>query len=147
MAEFPSVILAMGRSYMFECPRCYYRAIVAGGLDSSFHCWVQTIVCYDCKALHDVPVRVRVRIEEPHGTSAASQTRSSILMPRTEVPEVSNLLNRLFVTLAKEFRWVNYKLRCPKSDTHRIEPWREPGKCPRCNTQLERSLTPYRIWD
>ncbi len=137
----------MGRSYMFECPRCHYRAVVAGGADAGFHCWVQTIICYDCKALHDVPTRVRVAVEPQQPGSSDNQLRPRLLTVHEKIPDASSLQNRLFVSLAKKFRWVHFNLRCPKSGTHRIEPWRDPGKCPRCSTQLERTVIPYRIWD
>jgi len=132
---------------MFECPRCHYRTVVAGGADAGFHCWVQTIICYDCKALHDVPTRVRVAVEPKKPVTASKLGRAELLPAREQIPDVTLVQNRLFVTLAKEFRWISFKLRCPKSDTHRIAPWRDPGKCPRCATQLERTAVPYRVWD
>lgn len=132
---------------MFECPRCHYRAVVAGGTDAGFHCWVQTIICYDCKALHDVPTRVRVAVEPEQRASSGKQVRPKLLSAREEVPDVNVLQNRLLVSVAKQFRWVSFRLQCPKSPFHRIEPWRDPGKCPRCSTQLERTVIPYRVWD
>jgi len=43
----------MGRTYLFECPKCGYRAKVSGGSDCGTRFGVQTVMCLDCKELHD----------------------------------------------------------------------------------------------
>jgi hypothetical protein len=50
----------MGRSYLFECPKCGYQASVSGGADSGFELSVQTAACRDCRRLFDSVVRWRV---------------------------------------------------------------------------------------
>jgi hypothetical protein len=43
--------------------------------------------------------------------------------------------------------WENVKLTCPRAKNHRVEPWRDPGRCPRCGVYLEKNGFPYRIWE
>ena len=49
----------MGKTYVFECGLCHYRAKVSGGADSGVDCEVQTIACRDCRELFDVFRRAR----------------------------------------------------------------------------------------
>ena len=46
----------MGRTYLFECSKCGYRARVSGGADRGRHVVVQTILCADCKELYDAVI-------------------------------------------------------------------------------------------
>jgi len=50
----------MGRTYLFECAKCGYRAKVAGGADRGFHLAVQTIQCLECRELHDAVTELKV---------------------------------------------------------------------------------------
>ena len=137
----------MGRTFLFECSRCHYRAAVVGGADRGFNCFVQTIVCKECASLHDVVTRLRV---EESQKPRSSQLRWQPLALETESADQAQLryayYNRLLFVAAQKSRWVTLKLRCTVSKTHRIAPWQEPGKCPRCNTYLEKTALPYRIW-
>jgi hypothetical protein len=120
---------------------------VAGGADRGFHCFVQTILCRDCKALFDTPTRVRVPVETP---SPAALRRTNFMRrrkPETAPSDAVVWQNRLRFFAGKKTKWIALKPRCPNSAAHRIELWAEPGRCPRCATRLERTVTPYRIWD
>ena len=138
----------MGRTFLFECPRCHYRATVAGGADRGFNCFVQTIVCRECASLYDAVTRLRM---------VASQKRQFIGLrwrPLTQSAELDELPpsaaawhNRLLFGGIGDSQWVTLKLRCPVSKKHHVEPWTEPGQCPQCGTYLERTVMPYRIWD
>jgi hypothetical protein len=108
---------------------------VSGGADEGFHCATQTIVCLDCKALHDVPVRVRVA-EPP-------EAKAGKLLPRRE----AFLPPMLLFTKPPRTKWLKLPPRCPAYARHCIQPWTAPGKCPRCGIFLERAALPFRIWD
>lgn len=137
----------MGRTYLFHCSKCQYRAAVVGGAERGLHCFIQTIRCRDCAALSDAPVRLRVsagEIEQPYRL-----WRRNLLTPSEPAfpPPWLRWHNRLAIGGSPKLRWVQVKVRCPVSAHHRVEPWSHPGKCPRCRADLERTLTPYRIWD
>ena len=51
----------MGLLYAFRCPACGYRAEVAGGESLGWYGSSITILCRDCRELHDVPRRARDR--------------------------------------------------------------------------------------
>lgn len=129
----------MGCSYMFECPRCYYRVVVAGGRASGPHCEIQTMMCIDCKALFDFAVRLRVTSEQLPGTAKGTGPRPA------QHPDARDVINRL-VRLTRSY-WLERQPQCPNGTTHRLEPWSAPGPCPKCGTVLERTLMPYRVWD
>lgn len=142
----------MGRSYWFECSKCGYRAKVSGRADRGLNCFVQTIVCRDCKELYDAVTRLRV--PEPAADGAAedgpSKQPSRLLRPRLtpdRPPEFTYALSYLLYTGSTRRRWVDFQLRCPVSATHRFESWNAPGKCPRCGLMLDKNTLPYRIWD
>ena len=122
----------MGRTYLFECSRCGYRAYVAGGADEGEHFAVQTIACTDCKTLHDVVVRFK----------ASPRFRKN---PPKTAPNFAAVLNRL--PPRRERKWLKFKPVCPVSPLHRIRPWQQPGKCPKCGFFLEQNAIPFRIWD
>jgi hypothetical protein len=138
----------MGRTFLFECPRCHYRAAVAGGADRGFHCFVQTIVCRDCAALHDVTTRLRVpKSQTPrlHGLWRKSLRHETAAenFRQSQTP----WYDRLLFSVGPRTKWVVLQICCPRGRNHRIALWNAPGKCPRCGTFLERTLMPYRIWD
>jgi rRNA maturation protein Nop10 len=137
----------MGRSYLFECPKCGYRAKVSGGADRGFGFFVQTILCRDCNALHDAVIRVRIS-GEPAAKPGFAFPRSRLGKPTpTDPPTFDSVLNRLKTPAARPFRWMRFPLRCPVSAAHKIRAWNEPDKCPRCGTHLEKSALPFRIWE
>ena len=143
----------MGKSYLFECPKCDYRASVSGGPDRGFNAATQTIVCLDCKKLYDVVIRMRTtKALGTRPSGPADGLRPSPLgilcEPTTDTaPKFEVAVNRLQFVGAAGTGWANFKTRCPVTARHRIKLWSAPGKCPRCSTYLERTVTPWRIWD
>jgi|SRR5690349_20635345 len=139
----------MGRSYHFECSKCGYRAIVSGRADRGLNFAVQTIVCRDCRKLFDAVTRLR--IADDTGLKLGNlglRNHEFARVPRhTAAPGFDEALNRLPYQGVKRYRWLKFKLRCPVSPIHNIQPWNEPDKCPRCGLHLERNALPYRIWD
>jgi hypothetical protein len=142
----------MGRTYLFECPKCGYRSRVSGGGDHGFHFAVQTIVCLDCKELYDAVTELKIVVEPPAvlntGTALLRRekpvgTRKKIVTP----PAFQSALNRLLLTGAKQFRWLSFDAACLISPRHRVQKWNWPGKCPKCGLFLEQSAIPFRIWD
>jgi hypothetical protein len=122
----------MGRTYLFECSRCGYRARVAGGASEGEHFAVQTIACADCKELHDAVVRFK------------ASPRLNGNPPKT-APKFVAVLNRLPPRGVRQ--WLKFKPACPVSPLHRIRIWKQPDKCPRCGIFLELNAIPFRIWD
>ena len=122
----------MGRTYLFECSKCGYHARVAGGAAEGEHFAVQTIACADCRALHDAVTRFK----------AASRPRESALKT---APKFAAMLNRLPPRGARQ--WLKFKPGCPVIAWHRIRPWKQPDKCPKCGNFLEPNAIPFRIWD
>ncbi len=128
----------MGRVYTFTCPRCEYQARVSGATETGFHCVTQTVSCRDCRALHDVTVRLRVA-----ETTEAAPPKSAKKLPAPDAFRPPLLL----FGQPRRTRWLELKPLCPVSPSHRIEVWTAPGKCPRCGMFLDRDVMPYRIWD
>ena len=142
----------MGRTYLFECSRCGFRAKVSGRADKGFTFVVQTISCRECKNLYDAVMRVKT----PHPTSNASGLRAARFGAANPfqrrrwleaAPTFQAVLNRLTFPGGTRFQWVQFKMRCPVSPAHRIEVWNEPNGCPKCGMPLEKHPLPYRIWD
>ncbi len=122
----------MGKTYLFECGLCQYRAKVSGGADSGIDCEVQTVICHDCHELFDVFTRVR-RQASPVGK----------FKPRLpEIPPAA-----LPGSDAFKDGWQSYPLACPRDVKHNVEPWRNPGRCPRCGNYLDQNGFPFRHWD
>jgi hypothetical protein len=122
----------MGRTYSFECSKCGYQVRVAGGADEGEHFAVQTIACADCKALHDAVVRFKASLRQGEN-------------PSQTAPPIAAVLNRLPPRGVQP--WLKFKPACPVSPRHRIHPWKQPDKCPKCGTFLEPGAIPFRIWD
>jgi hypothetical protein len=140
----------MGKSYLFECARCGYRAKVAGRVDRGMDFAVRTILCRDCKELFDAVTRTRIAEAEgtPRRLSANLQLPAPAKAPRPARPPSFQLaFNRLRLNLVRDTRWAEFKPQCPISPAHRVEGWTAPGKCPRCGLFLEKSALPYRVWD
>ena len=138
----------MGRSYWFECAKCGYRAKVSGRPDRGLNFFVQTIVCQDCKELYDAVIRIRVPADSRNGgvgqLNAKLRTlRNSLKHP----PTFLGALNRLTLLGAQEFKWLKFPPQCPVASFHRVKPWTDPDKCPRCGIYLEKNTLPYRIWE
>ena len=122
----------MGKTYQFECELCQYRVKVSGGADAGLDCEVQTVACRDCRSLFDVFTRVRRR-----ATTTAKLKPLSLEIPPLQLRTVPT----------QPPGWKKVELACPNSDRHRVEPWQDPGRCPRCGCFMEKSGLPFRIWD
>jgi len=137
----------MGRTYLFECPRCAYRATVAGGAAEGAQFAVQTILCYECRELHDAVTLLKVplpRLADDTGAWARLADRSK---PLKTAPPFSAVLNRLPLPGRVRSRWQKFKPVCPISARHRSREWKQPDKCPRCGIFLEANAIPFREWD
>jgi len=136
----------MGRSYLFECSKCGYKASVSGGVDKGFEFWVQTAACRDCRILFDSVVRRR--IPDTGLKTAFDFQRLRLRRAEQETPPtLEAALNRLPPVGVRKFKWVSFKIRCEVSLAHRVQAWNEPGKCPRCGSFLEKNAIPFRYWD
>jgi hypothetical protein len=139
----------MGRTYLFECSRCGYRAKVSGGVDRGFHVAIQTVVCGECKELYDAVTGLKVSVP----ANAALQrwklktSRLDSFKAPAQAPTFQAALSRLPPSGAKRFRWLRFKPACPISPRHSVREWRQPGKCPKCGYFLEASAIPFRVWD
>jgi hypothetical protein len=136
----------MGRSYLFECSKCEYKAKVSGGADSGFQFFVQTAACRDCRTLFDSVVRLRIPDTGMKAASEFQRFRLRKSEPET-VPTFEAVVNLLPPVGVKRFKWTNFKIRCPVSPAHRVRSWNEPGKCPRCGCFMEKNALPFRYWE
>jgi hypothetical protein len=112
----------------------------------------ETIECRDCRNLQDVVVRMKVPIFLPGLAERKRLTLQNMGETATRwrfdaAPSFAAALNRLSVPGAKRYRWMDFKLRCPVSVIHRVRAWKDPGKCPRCGTFMDKHPLPYRIWE
>ena len=142
----------MGRTYLFECPRCEFRAKVSGRADKNFTLQVQTILCRDCRNLYDAVIRMKLPEPplNPTGKIGSKLRATNLLRVQTTqepAPTFQAALNRLAFVGAKRQRWVEFKLRCPVTPSHRVREWNDPDKCPKCGTLMEKHALPFRIWD
>ena len=142
----------MGRTYLFECSRCGYRAKASGREDQGFGFCVQTIACRDCKSLYDAVIRAKIPItletKIQDGLPGLPGFKSpNALRPSASPPAFQSVLNRLNFRGAKRFKWVEFKPQCPVSTIHRVQVWNDPDKCPKCGTYMDKHPLPYRIWD
>jgi len=136
----------MGRSYLFECSKCGYRAKVSGGADRGFDFHVQTVLCLDCKALYDAVVRLKIPDAETCMAVFSHQRPLLHWQVPDGAPAFESVLNRLPLP-ARQVAWLHFRIRCPISPIHQVRPWNEPDKCPRCGVYLERNALPFRIWE
>ena len=137
----------MGRTYLFECPKCAYRAKVAGGATEGAQCSVQTILCHECRELHDAVTALKVALPCLAGDTGAGMRLVSIPKRPKAAPPLSAVLNRLPLPGSTRTRWLKFKPACPVSPRHRVREWRQPDKCPRCGVFLETNAIPFRQWD
>jgi hypothetical protein len=141
----------MGKSYLYECSRCGYRARVSGQADRGTDVFVETIHCAECRMIVDVVTRLRVA-----GPKAAFRTLWRALsapplrnlpLPPTRPPSIEAALSRLPVTNLVGYHWIKFEVQCPKSPRHKVRTWNDPDICPRCGAYLQRNVLPYRLWD
>ncbi len=142
----------MGRLYWFECARCGYRARVSGRADRGVNLFVQTIVCQDCKELYDVVTRMKLPADLAMNLNVNLDVwRSGMaeLWPSAKgPPSFQSAVNRLTVAgRGSKFTWAQFQPRCPVFSFHRVRPWNDPDRCPRCGIYLDKNTLPYRIWD
>jgi hypothetical protein len=138
--------LFMGRTYLFECSKCGYHVKVAGGASDGERFSVQTILCYDCRALYDAVTSLKVVAPRIGGDTGASKPISGKSRP-LKTPTFASVLNKLPLAGRTRSRWQRYKLTCPVSLLHRIREWKQPDKCPRCGVFLDTNAIPFREWD
>jgi len=137
----------MGRTFQFDCPYCQYQARVSGGADGGLNCAVQTVLCLDCRQLFDVFTRLRRR---DGGEKPPSAEANVVIIPPLWLAEnVWSVFSpkRRPQGSPRQSLWENLKPVCPVTGSHRIQPWNEPGRCPRCGTYLEKNGFPWRSWD
>jgi len=132
----------VGKTYLFECPQCQFRAKISGGVDGGLHCEIQTIICRDCRQLYDVFTRQRRR----------QDAVDLVKFPGFHQPDIPPvILGASSVQPSAQPRaplvWRETKLTCPIEADHVVEPWRDPGRCPRCGNFMERNGIPFRAWD
>src|SRR5215472_3781972 len=130
----------MGRSYLFECPKCCYKTEVSGGTDSGLDFSVQTAACRDCKVVFDSVVRLRL----PENGLRLDFQRMRLRKAEAETPPTFESILKRLPLVERNFKWEQFKIRCPVSLAHRVNPWNEPGKCPRCGTFMEKNVLPFR---
>jgi hypothetical protein len=142
----------MGRTYLFECPHCGYRAKVSGGADKGLRFTNQTLLCFDCKQLHDAVTGLKTPVIPPLTEPltrkrlkplAESRRRKAAARP----PTFAAALNSLPPAGVKHFKWLKFKPACPVSALHRVREWNQPDRCPKCGVLLEKNALPFRIWD
>ena len=132
----------VGKTYLFECPQCQYRAKVSGGADGGLHCEIQTVSCRECGELYDVFIRQR------RYRDAGDLVRFPGFY-RPEIPPMvlgSSSINPPAEPLPP-LVWRDYAPACPVNPEHRVELWKDPGRCPRCGNFMERNGFPFRAWD
>ena len=122
----------MGRTYLFECFRCGYRARVSGSAGVGQYFAVQTIVCADCKELYDAVTEFKAATPAAEGSNKAA-------------PGFAAVLNRL-PPRGMQPR-LKFKPTCPVSPLHRVHAWNRPDKCPKCGMFMEQNGLPFRLWD
>ena len=142
----------MGRSYLYECPKCGYRAKISGKADRGVRFMVRTMLCRDCKELYDVVTRLRVpdeaaRLGQPQFPRQRRLGQRRMRAFSGRPPSFLSVLNQLPAAGAKTYTWIQFTPQCPVSAAHRVQEWSDPGKCPKCGVYLERGGLPYRIWD
>jgi len=133
----------MGKTYLFECEHCGYRAAVSGGGDAGELVKVQTARCRDCRILFDAVTGLRAAAR-PAMPGRLAKGRATRAQPPISLAAA---LNRLPPRSSTRRVWRSYPLQCPNEPSHRVEPWNAPGRCPRCGDHLEPSALPYRRWD
>jgi predicted RNA-binding Zn-ribbon protein involved in translation (DUF1610 family) len=137
----------VGRTYLFECPKCGYRTKVSGGADRGFQLAVQTILCHDCKELYDAVTSFKVPWPRVAGGAGATIRIKDQPKPLNSAPTFLAAVNRLPLPARTRVRWQHFKIVCPMFPHHRVREWNQPDKCPRCGLFLERNALPFRLWE
>jgi len=104
----------MGRSYLFDCPKCGYKARVAGRAERGVRFAINTVACRNCKQLYDVVTRLK--LPQPDDLAPENEALPELQRP----PAIDAVLNRLSPGPAKKYRWVAFKPLCPVSPEHHV---------------------------
>jgi len=138
----------MGRTYLFECMKCGYRAQVAGGASSGERFSVQTILCHECRELYDAIIRLKVALPRSAVEMGVAQPLAAEPKPlRQSPPPFNTVLNRLPFSVRTRTRWQDFHAACPVAPQHRVRAWQQPDKCTRCGVFLEVNAISFRAWD
>jgi transposase-like protein len=141
----------MGRTYLFECPHCAYSAKVSGGADKGLRFTSQTLLCQDCKQLHDVVTGLKTAVTPPLCEPLARKRLKPLAASRRKSParppSFAAALNSLPLAGVRHFKWLKFKPACPVSALHRVRAWTQPDRCPKCGVLMEKNALPFRIWD
>lgn len=142
----------MGRTFVFECPKCGYLARVSGGADAGGRFAVQTVLCHECKQLHDAVTALKVARSQPWGEPLARRrlkplSQSRPPKPILGPPTFAAVLKQLPIRDSRAVKWLRFKPACPISPAHRVRNWNCPDTCPKCGVLMEQSALPYRLWD
>jgi len=130
----------MGKSYLFECSKCGYRAVACGGVADGRDLRVQTVLCKDCRSIYDCVIGLRAVGGRP-------LWKQFDPLSQDIAPSLESVLKQLPLSPQEATFWKEFELACPKEATHRVEPWTSPGRCPRCRAYIEGGGLPYRAWD
>jgi len=147
----------MGRTFQFECPHCRYQARVSGGADAGVNCSIQTIYCRDCRELFDIFIRIRKKVSSPEPAPApgrSSAPRRQLLLVRSDIPPTM-LMEEPWPDFQPNHprhplppvHWEEIKPACPVGKTHQVQPWNDPGRCPRCGNFMEKNSFAWRRWE
>ena len=113
------------------------------------------MVCHDCRRLFDAATHVRLPVTaKPKKPTGLLARRLPTLMAgdfKLALPDhihASKVILNQKPTLPEPLltrsnsRWVELVVQCPAGTTHRIESWKEPGRCPCCQAFLDKSFVP-----
>jgi len=118
---------------LFECVRqtgTYYQSTA----------WPP--LCRECRQLYDVYLKVRRR----------AGAMAKVKFPgffRPEIPPVvlRESTSRPATGQTPKLVWQKFTPMCPVDAKHKVEVWKEPGRCPRCGCFMEKGGFPFRSWD
>jgi len=147
----------MGRLYTFECSKCGFIGHVSGGEDRGAVCFTRTMICRDCRELYEIVTHVRLEQTVPPSAPEVKRRHwqralSQVILPghahasRQALRQPGRMMEKLLPG-ADPTLWVELRMSCPKSSGHAIEPWKDPGPCPRCGTFLDKTLMPFLVWE
>lgn len=125
---------------------------MAGREEQGLVCHVCTIVCPECSALFDAVTRARLSRDwlkgrRPLHLDAGWTPKSEWQRTVDAVREPVTLDQVLFEHHDPRGPWVEFPVTCPNVVHHAVQPWKDPGRCPRCGVYMERTLMPFRLWE
>jgi hypothetical protein len=105
--------------------------MAGGGIAEGLDVIAQTIQCADCREIRDAVIALRVPLDAP---------------PYSSAPPLEDVINPLQPNRPGAWRWDHFEPACLMDSSHEVEPWNQPGKCPRCGVFLEATGLPFRQW-